>query len=267
MILPRMLAMSEVVWSGKSQRNLQDFNKRLENHYDRFVCRNLIFRVPPPLGPGGKRYIFQKTEFEMRPPLPTASIFYRLDGLDPTSQSIKYTAPLVINNDQTVRAITVLTNGRKSNPIATNFFLVDKDTNGLEYLYYEGEWDSLPNFENLQPVRSGRGYNVDLDVIEHRGSNFAVQFKGEVRIDRDGEYTFYINSDDGSELFIDDREIINNNGLHGPRELSGQILLTAGKHKIEAQYFQRSGGRILEISFEGPELEKQFIHPRLFTIQ
>ena len=44
MVLPRMLAMSEVIWSDKSQRNLEDFLKRLESHYIRLEYRGYNYR-------------------------------------------------------------------------------------------------------------------------------------------------------------------------------------------------------------------------------
>ena len=265
MILPRLLAISEVVWSDKSHRNYSDFIKRLEQHYDRFVYRDFNFRVPTPVGFGGKRYIFEPTEIELKSPISSASIYYRLDGLDPTPGSMKYTNPIRIANDFTLKAILILSNGRKSNPAVTNFFLVDKEKNGLEYRYFEGEWDSLPNFKMLQPIRSGKVYNIDLDGFEHRGANFAVQFRGTVNIEKEDDYTFYLVSDDGSKLFIDGNEVINHDGLHGPSEKSAKVRLSSRKHKIEVQYFQQWGGKVVELSYEGTGIQKQLIPPILFT--
>jgi hexosaminidase len=265
MILPRLLAISEVVWSDKSHRNYSDFIKRLEQHYDRFVYRDFNFRVPTPLGFGGKHYIFEPTEIELKSPISSASIYYRLDGLDPTPGSMKYTNPIRIANDFTLKAILILSNGRKSNPAVTNFFLVDKEKNGLEYRYFEGEWDSLPDFKMLQPVLTGKVYNIDIDGFEHRGANFTVQFRGTVNIEKEDDYTFYLVSDDGSKLFIDGNEVINHDGLHGPSEKNSKVRLTPGKHKIEVLYFQRWGGRIVELSYEGTGIQKQLIPPRLFT--
>ncbi len=55
MVLPRLCALSEVLWTEKSKRDFQDFTRRLEKHYDRFVARDLNFRVPTPLGIGGTK--------------------------------------------------------------------------------------------------------------------------------------------------------------------------------------------------------------------
>ena len=264
MVLPRLLAMSEVVWSNKSRRDYNDFTKRLEQHYDRFVYRDFNFRVPTPIGFGGKRYIFEPTEIELKSPISSASTYYRLDGLDPTPESMKYTNPIHVANDLTLKAILVLSNGKKSNPATTNFFLVDKEKNGLEYRYFEGDWDSLPDFKKLKSVYLGKVYNIDLDGFEHRSDNFAVQFFGTLNIEKEDDYTFYLVSDDGSKLFIDGNEFINHDGLHGPSDKNAKIKLTTGKHEIEVQYFQRWGGKIIELSYEGTGIPKQIIPPRLF---
>ena len=46
MVLPRLLAMSEVVWSKKSDCNFDDFTKRLAPHYLRLAYRGYNFKAP-----------------------------------------------------------------------------------------------------------------------------------------------------------------------------------------------------------------------------
>ena len=49
------------------------------------------------------------------------------------------------------------------------------------------------------------------NVIEH----FAIRFRGELAVDTPGTYTFWLLSDDGSKLYINDDLVINNDGIHG----------------------------------------------------
>ena len=74
---------------------------------------------------------------------------------------------------------------------------------------------------------------------------------------RTGIYTFYCESDDGSRLTIDDQEVVLNDGLHGPVEKEGLIALQAGIHAIRVDFFERSGGSDINVSVQGPDLEKQ----------
>jgi hexosaminidase len=263
MALPRLCAMSEVVWSDKSRRNFKDFQHRLEEHHDRLVLRDVNFRLQTPLGIGGRRIIFKDTVVTIENPVSHAAIYYTLNGQDPTSESTPYTAPIRIEGEQTLKAVLVLSNGKVSNPVTEYFYVVDPKVNGLEYRYFEGTWDLLPDMNSLRPARSGRVFDIDLNSIEHRAENFGAQFAGFIEIQSVGEYTISVASDDGSRLLVDGRPVVNNDGLHGVVEVTGKVILEPGKHRIEVQYFQRGGGRDLSVSIEGPQLPKQPLPPRM----
>ena len=78
---------------------------------------------------------------------------------------------------------------------ATNFVA------GLNYRCYEGPFDSLPEFSSLRAVRTGIVTNLDLNV-RTRAENVALDFEGFLDLPRDGVYTFYMSSDDGSRLRV-----------------------------------------------------------------
>ena len=73
---------------------------------------------------------------------------------------------------------------------------------GLVYRSYEGTWDSLPEFSRLQPTSQGRAANFDLG-LKTRTNDVGMEFMGGVEVPRDGLYTFFISSDDGSQLSLD----------------------------------------------------------------
>src|SRR5689334_16865299 len=58
---------------------------------------------------------------------------------------------------------------------------------------------------------------------------FYIRWTGKVRIAKAGKYTFFLESDDGSRLFIDGKQIIDNGGKHAMEEVSGQMELKAGE--------------------------------------
>ena len=137
---------------------------------------------------------------------------------------------------------------------------------GIRYEYFEGEWKSaLPDFSELTPVISGTTGQFNLSYRK-RDEYYALRFAGYVEVPGDGKYTFYVNSDDGSKLFIGDEELVNNDGHHGMVEMSGRIALKAGKHPIKALYFQADGGYGFEVKYKGPGIPKQAIPAHvLFT--
>ncbi len=105
----------------------------------------------------------------------------------------------------------------------------------------------LPNFKALTPV--GKIYTAVLNIKPRRFSEgfpgitnrfewFAIDYKSQIYIPRSRRYKFALLSDDGSRLIIDGRVVIDNDGIHPPREKSGSIYLKSGVHTIEVQYFQ-----------------------------
>lgn len=74
--------------------------------------------------------------------------------------------------------------------------------NGLNYRCCEGQWWSLlPNFDHMAAVKTGVSDNFDI-AVRSRDNHVGLQFNGFIEIPRDGLYTFYVRSDDGSRLFI-----------------------------------------------------------------
>ncbi|TGE27561.1 PQQ-dependent sugar dehydrogenase [Hymenobacter metallicola] len=128
---------------------------------------------------------------------------------------------------------------------------------GLNYGYYEGTgWSALPTFATLTPAKTGTVTGFDLGP-RSRDENFAFRYTGYVRVPADGVYSFFTNSDDGSQLFIGTQLVVNNDGLHGAAEKSGTIGLRAGVHAITVTFFERTGAEVLGVSYAGPGLAKQ----------
>ena len=73
--------------------------------------------------------------------------------------------------------------------------------NGLDYRCYEVPGEVLTDFSQQPAVKSGTTTNFDLSVMV-RPEHVGLQFTGYLEVPRDGLYTFYTTSDDGSELFV-----------------------------------------------------------------
>ena len=130
--------------------------------------------------------------------------------------------------------------------------------NGLDYKYYEGNWNNLPDFPSLNPVKTGTATNFDISIAD-RTTQYGFSFTGYVTVPADGQYTFYANSDDGSNVYIDNVLVVTNDGLHAAHENSGTVGLQAGKHAITGVFFQQGGGQTFQVSYEGMGVSKQQI--------
>jgi len=123
------------------------------------------------------------------------------------------------------------------------------DSTGLEgkiYLLKPGA-DHLPNFKKMKPV--GSIYTTALNIpprhftdgfpgITDRFEWFAIDYTGKFWIEQPAVYAFALLSDDGSKLYIDDRLVIDNDGIHAPNMEMGKAKLAGGVHRIRVSYFQ-----------------------------
>ena len=128
----------------------------------------------------------------------------------------------------------------------------------VNYEYYEGTWDNVPDFDSLEPVKTGVVSNFDISIRD-REENFGCRFRGLIDIGVSGSYTFFTTSDDGSNLYIDDILVVNNDGTHGTEQSSGNVELSEGEHVIEVNYFNKSGGLSLFVHYQGPGIAKRRI--------
>ena len=115
--------------------------------------------------------------------------------------------------------------------------------------YYPGvKLTQIPDFDTLTPFLTwsvacidvpARSYTegfpaLGLDVLE----DFAIRLRGQLQIETAGTYNFKLASDDGSKLYINGELIIDHDGLHGFSTATGSVMLDAGFHDVELQYFQ-----------------------------
>jgi alpha-L-arabinofuranosidase len=133
---------------------------------------------------------------------------------------------------------------------------------GIQYEYFEGYWKNLPAFDKLTPKSSGV-FEQFVIPEKNSGENFALRYSGYIKIPTDGLYTFYINSDDGADMVLDDNLIVDNDGQHAPVEQPGTAVLKTGFHQIKVGFFQAGGGKAFDVSMEGPGMTKQLIPKEL----
>jgi hypothetical protein len=123
-------------------------------------------------------------------------------------------------------------------------------TAGINFKYYEGNWNLLPDFSQLTPVVTGTASNANLSARKNE-KQYAFLWQGFITIPSNGNYTFETLSDDGSKLYIGNYNyqstaLVNNDGLHGNQLRSGTIALTAGVYPITMSFFQNGGNQTWE---------------------
>lgn len=107
MVLPRMAALAEVVWTPVEMKNFADFRKRLQSHFVAYGQSGLNFSKGnysveiKPLIENGKLNVQLNTE------MPDVEIRYTTDGSLPNPNSLLYSAPFEVTSSINVKAVTV----------------------------------------------------------------------------------------------------------------------------------------------------------------
>lgn len=108
-----------------------------------------------------------------------------------------------------------------------------------------------------------RGTSVSGEVLMQRvdlvpsanetvPSPHSVRWSGYLEAPADGAYTLSTKSDDGSRLFLEGRQLIDNWGVHGAELNSARVQLARGKHPLELHYFDQGGGRAFQFTWDSP---------------
>jgi len=128
----------------------------------------------------------------------------------------------------------------------------------VEGLYYEhstGAWTSLND--------------INWNIVEFRGKvtsftltprtqedYFNFRFDGYLYIDTGGSYQFSTVSSDGSRVEIDGVVVVENDGIHGTRTVTGPVVsLSSGPKRIIVKYFEYDGSQTLTVRYKGPDTD------------
>ncbi len=263
MVFPRILALSEVVWSPLDKKNYEDFVSRLPNQFARLDRQNVNYRIPEPKGL--QNILVADTDqarIELEAPMPTARIFYTLDGSEPNEKSAEYQKPFEIklnqNEKKELKTMVMTANGRKSVTYAATILrraymdAVQKTetVEGVWFAYYKNSFRSVSEMDKADPTEKGATKSIQLPQFAKKQDlkePFGVIFDGLIKVPIDGIYEFQVEADDGAVLLIDDEVVVDNDGLHSMQARTGTVPLRKGFHRVKFKYFQGGGDSVLNL--------------------
>jgi alpha-L-fucosidase len=189
---------------------------------------------------------------------------YTTDGTDPVAASPEVKGPISLTRTATVkarafrgaRAVSGVTEATFTRVEPRRATALTDVTPGLDVEVVEGDFTAVPDFSRSSPAKTSVVPAFELSA-RTRETGFALRFRGYVRVPATGVYHFGLASDDGSRLWVGETPLIDNDGLHGAKEVSAPIALEAGWHPITVAMFQATGGLELQVSWSGPGLPKQ----------
>jgi hexosaminidase len=123
MILPRMMALSEIAWTPLDRKSYNDFSAiRLPEHLAKLDTSAVLYRVPETIGIKNDTLYGGSFTFTLKPSVNGAKIYYTLDGYNPDRTTFIYKKPLTVlvpKGQQRILKTLVITPSGKSSNITT----------------------------------------------------------------------------------------------------------------------------------------------------
>ena len=128
-----------------------------------------------------------------------------------------------------------------------------------------GAMYDFPDFDALMPNFVVVTERVDFEnsvwkaVDDTLRNNFAAQLEGSLDVTVAGEYTLHLTSDDGSRLWLDGAQQIENGGIHTSKTESVTLQLSAGSHPLKIHFFERKRKAYLDLEWTLPNGVREFV--------
>jgi len=122
----------------------------------------------------------------------------------------------------------------------------------MTYFAHDGKLDTVAQIGKGKEVGTGTVDKINSMGDKKFGDAWNIEFSGVMDVAKKGKYEFTLSSDDGSALYINDKQVIINDGLHGNVKKSNSIRLKAGKHQVNLLYFNNNGGHGLSATVKAP---------------
>jgi uncharacterized protein (TIGR03790 family) len=127
--------------------------------------------------------------------------------------------------------------------------------------------DREPDRVQVEPhLNHGASNNAYPGLDDRFKQHWGARFSGLIDVPFSGNWSFFINSDDGSELWINGNSVVQNYGMHGMVERSGFLNLSAGLHDFRIEFFQGGGPHGLVFSWQGPNTSKAAVPSSAFYV-
>ncbi|WP_339715256.1 PA14 domain-containing protein [uncultured Kriegella sp.] len=208
---------------------------------------------------------FKEMQIEVSHPYQNIQARYTTDGQTPETESTIFPEKLTLDNSTNIKIMLTDNEGYRSTVFNKKYEKVKpsavvktkRPKKGLSYTYYEGNFTAVPDFSSLSnPKKTGSVTELDPDKIGERLDHYAIQYKGYIEVPETGIYTFYLKSDDGSKLYIDDELVVDNDGSHNTSTKKGLKALKKGMHAVRIDYFEDFLGEELQLDYAGAGVKK-----------
>lgn len=262
---PRLFALAENAWSAPAVKNYSDFTTRMAAFYPWLDKNGVGYRKPDVVAPYASNVFTDSMKVVLQAPHKDGEIRYTTDLTEPDKRSLLYTPGLTVSRNTVINAREILPDGRFSQVKVLKYtkqallpaVKLDKPVQGMFYKYYDAT-GSIKNVLAAPAVRQAWVTRFELPEV-FSDNKFGVSYEGNIYVPKDGVYTFYLQSSDGSAMFIGDNLLVDNEGTHPQQEAYARVALAAGYHPFKVVYYDTYQAEYLKVLYEGPGIKKQTV--------
>ena len=167
----------------------------------------------------------------------TNSVTNSQDQTDTNITSDNPNVSVIIHNDFDDDGVVDLSDEDDDNDGIYDNVELNSCSGGLDYEFYDlsPSGDTVDNIPISGALATGVANNIDAPGLAAThtpgdGETYSIRYTGYIEIATSGSYTFFTNSDDGSKLYIDAIEVVDNDGPHAMVEESVSITISSGLH-------------------------------------
>ena len=200
MIYPRLLAVAELTWTPKADKNIERFEKSMYANYRLFNLWNLNARLPN--AEGLEDVVTNKNEYTqtLTYPLSNAKVQYSLNGKLPDTNSVSHPFPVTLSSplkdslligvyttrplSQRILQVAII---RHVN-VKPDEVAADRLKSGLNYMAYRTNYSNIPIADTSKDFKMGV-MEKDDHITPYPGQfNTWVKFNGYLKIEKEGDY-------------------------------------------------------------------------------
>jgi len=244
----RMLAIAELGWSDVEPKNYYEFEDRMISQLPRFATLGVRSKILPIEGFSKVNAFVGEGRYHVTCKDPSVVIRYTTDGSIPSTNSTLLDGDLVVYDNADINFAAFRKDGSRGDVISAKFNKEEYSPAVKANIRRNGlvaEWHEFPGIDcdkiTEAPINSI--YEVsDVSIPEGVKGNIGLITEGFIYVPENAVYTFTLTSDDGSDLFIDGKNVVDMNKEQSPTTLVGQKALARGYHSIRVRYFDHNGG-------------------------
>jgi len=273
MVYPRALAVAELGWSSKENKNINRFAYKLNQQYGLFKLWDLNARLPSIENMGDVVTNHNHYSLTLNYPLKGAKIRYSLNGKAPDSTASAVLFPIKINEALTdsIKLFAYTTWTLDNQHILQREFVkhvmvnpVDSTGNlqpGLSFSLFKTKEMNYKKLDTIAPAITGTLNFPQAFIIPVTNNpiNNWVKVNGYIKIDEEGDYELTSGFEDSPLLFVDNVMVVNRDRNRYVEPQKALLHFKKGCYAIKGYYLAddtNSGKNLLQLqTAEGKVLD------------